>query len=81
MVAVRLFAHASRATSRNALYFRSCTLVSNFRMGTSPRGKVPQVLFYSYSTTLAHEVRNACSSGLRFTSWDAATMGIHFCTY
>ena len=38
-------------------------------------------LSYSYSTTLAHEVRNSRSSGLRFTSWDAATMGIHFCTY
>lgn len=37
--------------------------------------------YYSYSTTLAQEVRNSRSSGLRFTSWDAATMGIHFSTY
>ena len=50
------------------------------RSRTEARTMSPS-LSYSYSTTLAHEVRNSRSSGLRFTSWDAATMGIHFCTY
>jgi len=38
-------------------------------------------LYYSYSTTSTHESRNSLSSSLPLTDCEAATIGIHFCTY
>ena len=69
------------ASSKLSSITKAYRLLFDKKSGTEWCRFIIALYFYCQSTTFTQLIRICCSSGFPLTDWDAATMGIHFCTY